>query len=293
MSTLRIACLQSAGHGRDVEANLAELDSAAAAAAAAGAELLVTPEMFVTGYDVGDVAELAALPLTGRVAAIAAARGIAVVAGLPAVLPGGGVGNMAVVVDDGGRVLASYAKAHLFGEIDRRFHAGEAPAAVFDHHGVRCAVMICFDSEFPESVRVAALAGAHVVLVPTANMHPYGAINEHVMWTRAWENKVHLAYVNRCGAEGRTAYVGRSRIIGPDGTELAAAGTGPDLVCATIDTDAVDSARAAFDYLSERRPALYGTLAVPAEYEGNSGEQEQATETDAGTGEAAGKGGDM
>ncbi|MFI7442647.1 nitrilase-related carbon-nitrogen hydrolase [Nonomuraea indica] len=262
MSTLRIACLQSAGHGRDVEANLAELDSTAAAAAAAGADLLVTPEMFVTGYDVGDVTELAALPLTERVATIAAARGIAIVAGLPAVVPGGGVGNMAVVVDDGGEVLARYAKAHLFGEIDRRFHGGEAPTAVFDYHGVRCAVVICFDAEFPEPVRVAALAGAHVVLVPTANMHPYGAVNDHVMWTRAWENQVHLAYVNRCGGEGTTAYVGRSRVIGPDGTELAAAGTGPDLVCATIDTDAVDGARAVFGYVAERRPALYGALAV-------------------------------
>ncbi|GII97276.1 putative hydrolase [Sinosporangium siamense] len=275
---MRIACLQSAGHGRDVEANLAELDSAAAAAAAAGAEMLVTPEMFVTGYDVGDVAALAALPLVERVVAIAAARGIAVVAGLPAVLPGGGVGNMAVVVGDGGEVLAGYAKTHLFGEIDRRFRAGEAPAAVFDYRGVRCAVMICFDAEFPESVRVAALAGAHLVLVPTANMHPYGAVNEHVMWTRAWENQVHLAYVNRCGAEGATVYVGRTRVIGPDGTELAAAGTGPDLVFATIDTDAVDSARADFDYLSERRPVLYGTLTVSAE-------DEEAQETDAGTGE--------
>ncbi|MFF4991298.1 nitrilase-related carbon-nitrogen hydrolase [Streptosporangium saharense] len=260
MSTLRIACMQSAGHGRDVEANLAELDSAAAAAVAEGAELLVTPEMFVTGYDVGDVAELADLPLTGRVAAIAAAHGIAVVAGLPAVLPGGGVGNTAVVVDESGEVLAGYTKAHLFGELDGRFRAGEVPTAVFDHHGVRCAVVICFDAEFPEPVRVAALAGAHVVLVPTANMHPYGAINEHVMWTRAWENQVHLAYVNRCGAEGTTEYVGRSRVIGPDGTELASAGTGPGLVFATIDTAAVEGARSAFSYLSERRPTLYGGL---------------------------------
>jgi predicted amidohydrolase len=262
MSTLRIACLQSGGHGKDVESNLAELDSAAAAAAAGGAELLVTPEMFVTGYDVGDVTELAARPLTEQVAAVAVARGIGVVAGLPALLPCGGVGNTAVVVDDRGQVLARYAKAHLYGAIDHRFRPGEEPPAVLDYNGVRCALMICFDAEFPEPVRVAALAGAHVVLVPTANMHPYGAINEHVVWTRAWENQVHLAYVNRCGTEGATAYVGRSRIIGPDGAELAAAGTGPDLLHATIDTDAVDRARAGFAYVSQRRPELYGALSV-------------------------------
>ncbi|RBQ14937.1 nitrilase [Spongiactinospora rosea] len=261
MSSLRIACLQSAGHGRDVEANLAELGSAAATAAQAGAELLITPEMFVTGYDVGDLADLAALPLTERVAAIAAAHRISLVAGLPAVLPGGGVGNLAVVVDEAGRPLASHVKAHLYGEIDGRFRAGDAPMTVFDHRGVRCAVMICFDAEFPESVRLAALAGAHAVLVPTGNMHPYGAINEHMMWTRAWENQVHLAYVNRCGTERTTAYVGRTRVIAPDGTELAAAGTDPGLVYATIDTKAVTHARAGFAYLPTRRPELYGPLA--------------------------------
>ncbi|WP_033289238.1 nitrilase-related carbon-nitrogen hydrolase [Amycolatopsis jejuensis] len=254
MTTLCLAALQSAGTPRDVEANLAELDRAAAEAAA---DVLVTPELFVTGYDVGDLTGLAALDLTTRVSEIAARHGIAIVAGLPSPGPDGKVRNDAVFVDDTGQLLARYPKAHLYGDLDRRFHPGDQPPAQVTYRGVRFAVMICFDVEFPETVRTAALEGAEVVLVPTANMEPYAGVNEHLVWTRAWENQVFLAYVNRIGAEDATRYVGRSRVLGPDGRDLAQAGTGAELLRATIDTAEVARARSDFSYLASRRPPLY------------------------------------
>ncbi|NIH83834.1 carbon-nitrogen hydrolase family protein [Amycolatopsis granulosa] len=254
MTTLGLAALQSAGTPRDVEANLAELDRAAAGASA---DVLVTPELFVTGYDVGDLTGLAQLDLTARVADIAARHGVAIVAGLPSPGRDGRVRNDAVFVDDTGKLLARYSKAHLYGDLDSRFDPGGEPPAQVTYRGVRFAVMICFDVEFPETVRTAALAGAEVVLVPTANMEPYLGVNDHLVWTRAWENQVFLAYVNRIGAEDTTRYVGRSRILAPDGRDLAQSGTGPDLLRATIDTAEVSRARSDFSYLGSRRPPLY------------------------------------
>src|SRR4051794_20048645 len=98
---LTIAGLQHPGHPGDVPANLATLADAAREARSRGAELLVTPEMFVTGYNIGSqVAELAARPLVDAVAQVAVDTGIAIVAGLPELLPDGTVANTAVLVDE-------------------------------------------------------------------------------------------------------------------------------------------------------------------------------------------------
>jgi predicted amidohydrolase len=120
---VRIALLQGPAETPDPEAGLAAVADAAARAAAAGARLLVTPEMSLTGYAIGAerVAELAEPvpgPLTDRVAAIAAEHGLAIAVGLPVRTPAG-VANTVVVVDADGGLLADYAKTHLYGDVDR------------------------------------------------------------------------------------------------------------------------------------------------------------------------------
>src|SRR3712207_1688285 len=122
---LRIAGLQTPGTLRDVEANLHELEDAAVEAAGNGAELLITPEMFMTGYVVGDaLPALAAQDLLGPVRTLAARLGIAVLLGAPE-LTEGGIHNAAYFIDDRGEVLSCYRKSHLFGDLDRsQFVAG-------------------------------------------------------------------------------------------------------------------------------------------------------------------------
>ena len=129
---LTIAGLQHPGHPGDVEANLAVVAEAAREARSRGADVLVTPEMFVTGYNIGDrVAELARRPLVEEVARVAAEAGVAVVAGLPELLPDGQVANTALFVDETGTELARYRKTHLFSRARpvalRRRHRPAAP----------------------------------------------------------------------------------------------------------------------------------------------------------------------
>lgn len=259
--SLVVAGLQHPGHPGDVEANLAVVAEAARQALARGADLLVTPEMFVTGYNIGDqVAALADPGLVEQVSRIAAAAGIAIVAGLPEPLPAGGVANTAVFVDEHGLEVTRYRKTHLFGDLDRSlFVAGDVLQPPVSYRGVRIGLLICYDVEFPETVRAAALAGADVVIVPTAQMEPYAALAETLIPVRAWENQVYVAYVNRSGAEGDLRYVGRSSIAAPSGEVLDA--MPPDqpegLVVAAVDPAVVAQARRDNPYLDDLRPDLY------------------------------------
>ena len=258
---LTIAGLQHPGHPGDVAANLAVVAAAAREARARGADLLVTPEMFVTGYNIGArVAQLARRPLVDEIARVAAESGIAVVAGLPELLPDGTVANTALLVDETGAELARYRKTHLFSELDQSlFVAGTGLPVPVTYRGVRLALLICYDVEFPETVRAAALAGAHVVVVPTAQMEPFAFVAETLIPVRAWENQVYVAYVNRSGEEGDLRYVGRSSIAAPSGAVLdaLAPGTPTGLVLATVDTDVVEQAQHDNPYLADLRPELY------------------------------------
>ncbi|WP_136056985.1 carbon-nitrogen hydrolase family protein [Microbacterium sp. K24] len=258
--TLTIAGLQHHGEPGDVDANLAVVAAAAGEAAERGAGILVTPEMFVTGYNIGDrLAPLATPDLVDRIARIAQDSGIAILAGLPETLENGDITNSVVMIDRDGAELLRYRKTHLFGALDRRlFVPGAALPGIVEIDGVRLSVLICYDVEFPETVRRAALGGADAVIVPTAQMEPYAHVAERLIPVRAWENQIHVVYVNRVGGEGDLTYVGRSSIVAPDGEVLASLGaTDVGLLIATIDPQATRRARQENPYLADRRPELY------------------------------------
>ena len=259
---MRVALLQGPAETPDPEAGLAAVADAAARAAAAGARLLVTPEMSLTGYAIGAdrVAELAEPvpgPLTGRVAALAAEHGLAIAVGLP-VRTAAGVANTVVVVDADGALLASYAKAHLYGDVDRdAFVPGDVGVVQFRLDGVVVGLLVCYDVEFPEAVRAHPLAGTELLVVPTGLMDPYGHVGTVLVPARAYESQVFVAYANRTGAEGEFVYCGASCVIAPDGTELARAGRGEELLLADVDPAVLTASRRVNTHLADRRPELY------------------------------------
>ncbi|WP_236866470.1 carbon-nitrogen hydrolase family protein [Brevibacterium daeguense] len=256
---LTIAAWQTSSIPGDPDANLRRLAETARQASAAGADVLVTPEMFLTGYNIGAsaIAELAQRDLTGEVADIARQAEIAIVAGLP-VVADGQVYNACVFVAESGEVRAVHHKVHLFGDLDRAvFAAGSVPCTLVEHRGAQLAMMICYDVEFPEYVRSAAVAGAEVLLVPTANMQPFDIVPRTILPARAWENQLAIAYANHVGADGDLLYTGLSGIFGPDGEALMMAGRSESLLIATVDTAQVQADRKANPYLEDRRPDVY------------------------------------
>ena len=261
---MRIALLQGPAETPDPDAGLAAVADAARRAASAGARLLVTPEMSLTGYAIGAdrvaaLAEPVPGPLTDRVAAIAAEHGLAIAVGLPVRTPAG-VANTVVVVDSDGSLLAGYAKAHLYGDVDRdAFVPGDVGVVQFRLDGVVVGLLVCYDVEFPEAVRAHALAGTELLVVPTGLMDPYGHVGTVLVPARAYESQVFVAYTNRTGAEGEFVYCGASCVIAPDGTELARAGRGEELLVADVDPAVLTASRRVNTHLADRRPELYST----------------------------------
>lgn len=261
---MRTALLQSSGRPGSVAENLKVLDSAAGRAAAAGAGLLVTPEMFLTGYAIGDgiagLAEPAAGGSADEIAEIASRHGLAIAYGYPE-RDGGTVFNSVQLISADGTRLANYRKTHLFGCFERdHFTPGEQPVVQAELNGLTVGLMICYDVEFPENVRAHALAGTDLLLVPTAQMHPFQFVAETLVPVRAFENQMYIAYVNRVGQEGEFEFVGLSVLAGPDGIARARAGRVEELVFADADPAHLAASREANPYLKDRRPGLYGSL---------------------------------
>jgi predicted amidohydrolase len=261
---MRTALLQSSGRPGSVVENLKVLDEAAGRAAAAGAGLVAAPEMFLTGYAIGEdiarLAERADGDSADAIAEIAARHGVAVAYGYPE-REGETVHNSAQLISADGTRLANYRKTHLFGCFERdSFTPGDRAVVQAELDGVRIGLMICYDVEFPENVRAHALAGTDLLVVPTAQMHPFQFVAESVVPVRAFENQMYVAYVNRVGPEGEFEFVGLSTLAGPDGIARTRAGRGEELVLADADPDFLAASREANPYLKDRRPGLYGSL---------------------------------
>ncbi|SOD88090.1 carbon-nitrogen hydrolase family protein [Streptomyces sp. Ag109_G2-15] len=262
---MRTALLQSSGRPGSIAENLKVLDEAAGRAAAGGAALLVAPEMFLTGYAIGDAVGRLAEPADGdsadAIAEIATRHGLAIAYGYPE-RDGETVHNSAQLISADGTRLANYRKTHLFGGFERdHFTAGEQPVVQAELNGLTVGLMICYDVEFPENVRAHALAGTDLLVVPTANMHPFEIVAESMLPVRAFENQMYVAYANRVGHEGEFEFFGLSTLAGPDGIARTRAGRGEELVFADADPAFLAASREANPYLKDRRPGLYGSLA--------------------------------
>ena len=128
--------------------------------------------------------------------------------------------------------------------------------AVFPLGGLKAGLLICYDVEFPETVRHLASSEADLILVPTAlpaSEHA-GFIARSIIPVRAFENQVFVAYANHAGRDAAFSYAGLSGIAAPDGSDLARApATGTRLLIADLDPSAFGAARAANPYLIDRR----------------------------------------
>lgn len=258
---MKIALWQTAPY-HDIQQGLAALDQAARRAEDNGADLIVTPEMAIGGYNVGAerCASLAAAADTHieRLKSIAQSHNIALVAGLALPTPDVPY-NGAIVLDRTGQERRRYHKTHLYGAVDRgQFTAGTALSDVFQLDGWSIGLAICYDIEFPEVARALALQGAELIVVPTANMIPFDTVPIRLVPARAEENAVYVAYANYVGTEGAFHYGGLSCICGPDGNDLArATRETPELLFADLNRADLVASRKVQNHLTDRRPSLY------------------------------------
>lgn len=271
----RVAAVQLAPVVGDLAANAATV-GAALAAVPDDVDVVVLPELATSGYVFRDAAEarsaaVAASDATVTDWATTASRlsggaGGVVVGGFAELGDDGVVYNSAAVVDPSG-VIGVYRKVHLWDGEKECFTPGSRPPLVVDTRHGRIGVAICFDMEFPEWTRLAALHGADVLAVPTNWPYverPAGerAPEVQIAMAAARVNRMAIVCADRCGTERGVDWNEGTSIVDADGWVRAATGPGPGTVVVDLDLvatrDKTLTPRA--DLFGDRRPDLYGPL---------------------------------
>jgi 5-aminopentanamidase len=246
---LTLALYQCTSNPLDVAGNLNRLEAAADQARQGGADVLVCPEMFLTGYNIGQAAvrqsaQAAHGTYAQAVADIALRHSMAIVYGYPELGEQGTCFNAAQWISASGERGLNYRKTHLFGDLDKtQFAAGDITSTLVELKGWRIGILICYDVEFPENTRRLTRAGAELIVVPTANMANFDFVPTTMIPVRAYENQVYVAYANYTGQEGDLMYGGLSMVVAPDGAVLSQAGRTETMTFATLDSEKLETAR--------------------------------------------------
>jgi predicted amidohydrolase len=257
-----VGLLQFAPARLDTEANVSFVE---AGLRGCGADLVVLPELALTGYLFSSRtvlekhAEEIPGPSTERLERICRKENLTIVCGM-AEKSGGAIYNSAAVVGPGGH-LGTYRKIHLFSEEKDIFDPGRGAPLLLTVTGARVGILICFDWIFPEAARTLAIAGADII-AHCSNLVLRYAQNAAV--TRCIENRLFWILANRTGEEIegdlRYRFTGRSRIVSPLGEVLTQCdGEVPCLAVAEINPEAARDKRVTprNDLLMDRRPDLY------------------------------------
>ncbi|AZV77678.1 hydrolase [Parasedimentitalea marina] len=218
------------------------------------ADLLLLPELFATGYNIGDQivsrAELSDGPMAQAIAALARANGVAIHYGY-AERSGADTYNAAQCFGPDGIRLGGHRKLVIPPGFEAdHFTCGQA-CELFTYRGLRIATLICYDAEFPETTRHVAMLGAELILVPTALGDQWGWVAQRMIPSRAYENGVFLAYANSAGEENGLRFLGQSFIATPDGQELARASAEPGIIFGEIQRARVVAAQSRLPYLRD------------------------------------------
>lgn len=265
----RIAALQLAPTIADLDANEEMSVAAVRRAVADGAELVVMPELTLSGYMLASQEEAQSVAITAEhpvftawASAVSDTNAVAV--GGFAELGDGCVYNSAAVVDRSG-VLAVYRKAHLWDQEKLIFGPGESPPKVVATPAGRLGVLICYDLEFPEMTRSLALAGADLIVVPTnwpLEVQPNNEASPEVTiaMAAAYTNNVGIICCDRSGTERGQSWDQGSCIINEQGRIIAATSETSGTAVAELDLGLARRRRHLFD---DRRPELYGEVAAP------------------------------
>jgi N-carbamoylputrescine amidase len=283
MRTLTIAVLQLALALEDEAANIEAVAALAEEAAGAGAQVVLPPELFSSGYFCReeDEALFALARPTAEHPSVIAMQALA--RRLKVAIPtsffereGHHYYNTLAMIGPDGEIMGTYRKSHIPDgpgyEEKYYFRPGNTGFKVWDVFGAKVGVGICWDQWYPECARAMALMGAEVLLYPTAiGSEPYDAeLDTSRMWRRAMighavANCMPVAAANRIGSEGpqdkAQRFYGHSFICDEWGDDLALYGCEEvGVLTATLDLERAARHRAGMGFFRDRRPQLYGRL---------------------------------
>lgn len=284
---LKVALVQEMNRG-DAEANLACIEQRVAEAAAGGAKLVLLQELHNGPYfcqhqsvDEFDRAEPIPGPSTERLSALAKQHGVVLIGSLFERRAPGLAHNTAVVFDTDGRFAGKYRKMHIPDDpgFNEKFYftPGDLGFIPIDTSVGRLGVLVCWDQWYPEAARLMALAGADLLLYPTAiGWDPRDTEAEKERQRMAWilshrghavANGLPVLTCNRTGFEASPVggpgiqFWGSSAVFGPQGEVLAEASRdAAEVLFCEVDLARGEAVRRIWPFLRDRRIDAYGDL---------------------------------
>jgi len=270
MAKTNIACMQMDCLLGQPQANLSKIIESIRLAAKRDASLVAFPECALTGYAFESLEE--AVPFAESVdgpsaqAVSEACRETGVYAAFGFIERDGGKFYNSVMLVGPEGLAGCYRKVHLpFIGIDRFLSPGDRPFQIFELPFGKVGLNICYDISFPEPARVLKLMGAELIVLVTN--WPPGAWRspEFVVNTRALENHVFYAAVNRVGTERGWQFIGRSKVVDCNGDTLAEAnGESEELLVVPVELEEANHNHIVnvpgayeIDRLADRRPEMY------------------------------------
>ncbi|PZO63094.1 MAG: acyltransferase [Pseudoxanthomonas suwonensis] len=285
-TNLPVALVQERNHG-DAVANLAVIEQRVAEAASQGAKLVLMQELHNGAYfcqhesvDEFDLAEPIPGPSTERLSKLAKQHKVVLVSSLFEKRATGLYHNTAVVFDADGSTAGKYRKMHIPDDpgFYEKFYftPGDLGFEPIDTSVGRLGVLVCWDQWYPEGARLMALAGAELLLYPTAiGWDPDDDAAEKNRQREAWvlshrghavANGLPVLSCNRVGHEpsplGTSGidFWGNSHVLGPQGEFIAEAGIEPTILMAEVDMARSEHVRRIWPFLRDRRIDAYGDL---------------------------------
>jgi len=220
-------------------------------------DLIVCPELFLSGYGSFDKIKEYCEARNGehakQISLLAKKYSTAIVYGYPEI-DNDNLFNSAQYFDNQGLSLANHRKKMLPPTADESkiFKSG-IESSIITINGIKAAIVICYELEFPEIIRKLALQGVELIIAPTGQSSHWPAAALYNCRTRAFENGIYVIYANSTGNLNGINFMGESKIIGPDGLDVVNAGTTEKVIAGEITKDEISSMRNKLPYLDDSR----------------------------------------
>ena len=218
-------------------------------------DIIVCPELFMSGYgnieDIKKYAEKSEGSFAKSISNLAKKFNLSLIYGYPE-LEETKLYNSVQCFDNKGVSLINHRKTVLpkTSNENEIFYPGQKNS-IFSMAGLKIALVICYELEFPEIIRNAALNKIDLVIAPTGQSDLWPAAARYISRSRAFENGIFIAYANSCGKNNGINFIGESKIINPKGLDVISAKDKEELIIGEIDLNLIDSVRKKLPYLDD------------------------------------------
>lgn len=259
MKTINIALAQLRCSLYEKEVNLLRMLQSIEEASHKGADYILFPELYLTGYVMDDKLPGLAEPENGpsilKLREKAKECGVGAIVGFPEI-DGENFYNTALFIGKDGEIIGKYRKVHLYHREKEWFTAGDS-IPVFQLDEGKIGLGITYDMEFPETARTLALKDTNLFLVLAANMVPYQNFQDTFIKARALENHIYVAVANMVGLDNENVFFGESQVVHPSGKVIYKGKNNEEMPVLTLALDETIPEKEMLDYLNNRNTKTY------------------------------------